>query len=111
MSETSASMKRRRDRATTCQYCGCSLTHNIPARLDTDATIEHLNSRNAFPAGRPNLPNTIVIACKKCNEARAAAEQRKVGIKRLRELAGRWPREYDSGATPPRIPPPGEGRG
>jgi 5-methylcytosine-specific restriction endonuclease McrA len=71
------------------------LTHNIPARIDTDATIEHLHSRNQFPNGRPNVENTIVIACKKCNEGRAAAEVRGLGIYRLRELAGRWPREYE----------------
>ena len=74
-----------------CHYCGCSLTHNIPPRIDTDATIEHLNSRNTFPGGRPNLNKTIVIACRKCNEGRAADEVRGLGIERLRELAGRWP--------------------
>lgn len=82
-----------------CHYCHCHLTHNIPARLPTDATIEHLNSRNAFPDGRPNLHNTIVIACKKCNEDRAAAEVQEVPIDRLRELAGRWPRDYEQPAS------------
>jgi hypothetical protein len=88
--------KRRRDRALWCYYCHCHLTHNIPPRLDTDATIEHLNSRTEFPDGRPNLNNTIVIACWKCNHDRAAAEVQALGIERLHALAKRWPREYDS---------------
>lgn len=91
MTETSATAKRRRDQAVVCHYCSCRLTHNIPVRLNTDATIEHLNSRNAFPDGRPNLHHTIVIACRRCNEGRAAAEVQRLGIDRLRELAGRHP--------------------
>lgn len=94
MGQSSPAARRRRDAAETCHYCGLTMTHNIPPRLGTDATIEHLNSRNAFPNGRPNIDNAIVIACKKCNEDRAAAEEREVGIDRLRELAGRWPRDY-----------------
>lgn len=99
MASTSAAAKRRRDRAERCYYCHCLLTHNIPVRLDTDATIEHRNSRNAYPDGRPNLNGTVVIACRRCNEDRAAAEVQGLGIERLQELAGRWPRDYQ-GLTP-----------
>ena len=91
MTATNASTKRRRDRAEHCHYCACRLTHNIPARLATDATIEHLHSRVAFPDGRPQVHDAIVIACKKCNEERGAAEVQRLDIEQRRALAGRWP--------------------
>lgn len=91
MTETSASAKRRRDESDRCHYCDCRLTHNIPPRLATDATIEHLHSRVAFPDGRPNVKNAIVIACRKCNGDRNDAEVRALDIEQRRALAGRWP--------------------
>lgn len=99
MSHTSAATKRRRDNADACYYCHQALTHNIPPHLGTDATIEHLHSRNEFPDGRPQADDAIVIACKDCNEWRGALEERRVGVARLRELAGRWPREYEDAAS------------
>lgn len=43
------------------------------------ATLDHLNSRNMYPAGRPHLPRwwqvtVTVLSCARCNQDRAAAE-------------------------------------
>jgi hypothetical protein len=66
-----------------CWWCGIRVRktpvrrgRRPPADL---ATLDHLNTRNMYPDGRPKTtrsqPATTVLACWQCNQERGAAEQ------------------------------------
>lgn len=61
-----------------CFWCGCR-TYRWPLpegqrQPGNHATLDHLNSRTAYPDGRPR-DGITVLACRDCNQDRATAEQ------------------------------------
>ena len=77
-----------------CHWCGRELVWFDPgpkckAFPPNFATQDHLNSR---VASKPRPPRgKLVLACRECNEARAAEEERALGIAELRRRAGHNP--------------------
>lgn len=90
--------RRLRLRYKRCWYCKVEMVYyplkkgeKVP---DNYATIEHLNSKLQYPNGRPDprfKARTLVVACKKCNEDRAAKEQSALPIEELWRRSGRPP--------------------
>lgn len=74
-----------------CYYCGIH-TVNInragngksKAFRDDEATLEHLHSRLNPERGQHRGKRTHVIACRKCNLAKAREEAAALGIEELR---------------------------
>jgi hypothetical protein len=72
-----------------CPDCGVEMvwfptTGGTPLP-DNFATIEHVNSRNRYPEGRP-VPGKTVLLCNLCNENRSRAEQGKVPLQEVRVM-------------------------
>jgi len=76
-----------------CRYCGTGLVHFNPGPRqrkgellpDNFATIEHVYSRIQ---GRP-AQGKLMLACKRCNEERGAAEQAALPLEELHRRSGR----------------------
>ena len=94
---SSPKLRRRRDRLMAqdphCHWCGCeviyfkpALGQSLPAHF---ATLDHLNDR-IEEAPRP-IRGVIVLACKACNEARAAIRVANLPRNVLNARSGRWP--------------------
>jgi len=66
-----------------CADCGCEVVYfrrpdgDRTPLPDNFATIEHVNSRIRYPAGRPAHGRQILL-CLRCNNARAKAERERI---------------------------------
>ena len=76
------------DQGGLCYWCGHKMLwkweyckHATPPR--NLATWEHLDSRLSIERGQHPGEKRIVLACKECNEDRAAAEESNLGLREL----------------------------
>ena len=67
-----------------CSFCDCKLRERPNG--NNAATLEHIISRNNPLRGKAE--GKTVLACKKCNNERAAAEQRAMPIEELWRRGG-----------------------
>lgn len=94
------SWKRRRDNLMAadphCFYCRTEVVYYPLERHermpDNFATIDHVNTRLAYPEGRP-LNGDTVLACHRCNSDRNKVELRLMPKEELWRRSGRMPVE------------------
>lgn len=85
-----------------CRWCGClTVWWDEPgAGPDNAATIDHLRSRLNPRRGRAGGGPKTVLACRSCNQLRAADEDLALPLEERRRRSGRMPSNAnDSGAS------------
>jgi hypothetical protein len=99
MSRSRDSQRRRAElmaRSPYCHWCGRKLVYfRLKPRQKTPpnfATLDHVNSRNVHPDGRP-AQGRLVLACPPCNEKRGALEVAVMPKEELWRRSGRPPQE------------------